>query len=276
MATSFESLRAAFHQVELYGGPAPGPDGITVDSLSHKEWWKILRSISKELKRGAWRPGPLRAVEILKATGTRVLRIENASDRIVARALLNVAGRLTDPNLSRNSFGYRPGLSPWHALAAAKAQAEAERKLLWRKRDIAGAYDVLPRNFLAELVRNSLINEDLASLVNLFVERPGTQWEKRGVGVPQGSSLSPWLLNLFMDSALDKPYEEERLPCAMKRFADDHLLIANRPEELEDAAAFMDEALGAHNVAFKEEKEESGDLALGEGVSYLGLDAYFE
>jgi len=273
---SFANQRAAFHYLEAFGGKAPGPDGIRYKSLSHQQWWHRMNENVQLCEGGVYPWGPMRSVEIPKGLGTRTLHLENTRDRVVGRSVLTVVSPLTDVGFSEMSYGYRPGRSPWDALAMAKVVAEEENKLIWRKRDITGAYDNVPRQALIDLVYERIPNRDLARLIVSAIERAGTEWAGKGVSIPQGTSLSPWLLNLFLDAVVDKPYEREGFPCVMQRFADDHLLLANRPDDAAEALAFMDGALGRHDMKFKADKDDDGDLALGEAVNYLGLEAYWE
>ena len=75
---------------------------------------------------GSYFPGPVRAVEIPKKGGTRVLGIPNIVDRVAQ----TVAVMALEPDVEKvfheDSYGYRPGRSPQDAVAAC-------RKRCWEK-----------------------------------------------------------------------------------------------------------------------------------------------
>src|SRR5664279_2880519 len=91
---------------------------------------------------GSYFPGPVRAVEIPKKGGVRVLGIPNVVDRIAQ----SVAVLALEPNVEKvfhdDSYGYRPGRSPVDAVRVC-------RERCWRKDwivdlDVKAFFDSVP------------------------------------------------------------------------------------------------------------------------------------
>lgn len=143
-------------------------------------------------------------MEIPKASGgVRVLGVPSLADRIVERALLQVVDAVIDPLLLPWSFAYRRGLGVRDALAAlAEARDEG---LPWVARaDIDDCFDNIPQWKVMRRVRETMGDERVVHLVGLLLNRPvaGTRRARsdRGLGLHQGSPVSPVLSNLYLDA----------------------------------------------------------------------------
>ena len=114
----------AWLKVKKKGGAA-GADGVTIGQFEERlkdNLYKLWNRMSS----GSYFPGPVRAVEIPKKGGTRVLGIPNIVDRVAQ----TVAVMTLEPDVEKvfheDSYGYRPGRSPEDAVAAC-------RKRCWEK-----------------------------------------------------------------------------------------------------------------------------------------------
>ena len=116
---SRSNLVRALRRVERNGG-APGIDGMSTEELRpwlHRHWPEIRRS----LEAGAYRPQPVRRVEIPKPSGgERMLGVPTALDRLIQQALLQVLTPVFDPHFHDSSFGFRPGRSAHQAVERAR------------------------------------------------------------------------------------------------------------------------------------------------------------
>src|SRR5258708_40158404 len=108
----------AWLKVKKNGGAA-GADGVTVKQFEERlkdNLYKLWNRMSS----GSYFPGPVRAVEIPKKGGTRVLGIPN----VVDRGAQTVAVLALEPEVEKvfhdDSYGYRPGRSPLDAIAACR------------------------------------------------------------------------------------------------------------------------------------------------------------
>src|ERR1700704_5210567 len=114
-----ENLKKALRRVKANKG-SPGVDGMTVEQLPDylRAHWPQHRD---ELRRGTYKPSPVRRVEIPKPDGgVRKLGVPTALDRFVQQAVLQVLQPIFDPTFSDHSYGFRPGRSAHQAVAAAQ------------------------------------------------------------------------------------------------------------------------------------------------------------
>lgn len=88
---------AAWLKVKSNGGAA-GADGVTIEQFEARLADNLYR-LWNRMTSGSYFPGPVRAVEIPKKGGTRVLGIPNVSDRVAQTA----AVLALEPNVERCS-----------------------------------------------------------------------------------------------------------------------------------------------------------------------------
>lgn len=197
-----QALLDAWHEVRdaalADGKPDQQVDAFEVDAA------RKISALADELAEGAWQPDPVYRVEIPKSRGGfRVLGVPSLADRIVERALLRVIDPVIDPLLLPWSFAYRRGLGVKDALAAlAEARDEG---LPWVARaDIDDCFPSIPRWEVMRRVRETIGDERIVHLVGLLLDRPvaGTRQARadRGLGLHQGSPVSPVLSNLYLDA----------------------------------------------------------------------------
>jgi hypothetical protein len=194
-AVDSRSLRRALAYLAAEGGSAPGPNGLTLDELDHLERWELARALAESIRTGRYRPGPHREVQISKGLGRgkRTIKVRNVEDRVVERAIVQVVQPFMAPKFAPASFGYRPGRGREHALAYAEAMAVATGSWAWVLDDVQDAFDNVPQGRLLDIVRMRLLAADIVELVRVVVGGKGSK------GIRQGSSLSPFLLNLYLD-----------------------------------------------------------------------------
>ena len=97
-----ENLKEALKRVKANRG-SPGVDGMTVHVLSDylKEHWPAIR---EQLLKGAYKPQPVRRVEIPKPDGgVRKLGIPTVLDRFIQQAVMQVVQRRWDRTFSEPS-----------------------------------------------------------------------------------------------------------------------------------------------------------------------------
>jgi len=95
---------AAWLKVKSNGGAA-GADGVTIEQFEERLKDNLYR-LWNRMASGSYFPGPVRAVEIPKKGGTRVLGIPNVIDRVAQTA----AALVLEPSVERvfhnDSYGY--------------------------------------------------------------------------------------------------------------------------------------------------------------------------
>jgi retron-type reverse transcriptase len=228
-AADSRNLRCSIDYLAAEGGNAPGPNGMTLDELDGSERWELARALGEAIRTGRYRPGPHREVRIPKGSGRglRTLRIRNVEDRVVERGIVQVVQPYLDPTFAPGSFGFRPGRGREHALAHAEAIAVATGAWFWVFEDVKDAFEHVPLGRLLDIVRLRLAAGDIVELIRVVTDNGAT------AGIRQGSSLSPLLLNVYLDHTLDRPWAKRQPATPLIRVADDLLVLTRNRTEAE-------------------------------------------
>jgi retron-type reverse transcriptase len=148
-------------------------------------------------------PHPVIRVEMAKpGGGVRKLAVPGLIDRIAERALLAELNAFVDPLLLPWCFAYRHGLGIRDALASLAEARDAGAAWVGR-RDIDDCFDRIPRWEVLRRLRDVVADEAAVDLVRRFMDRPvigeHVPHAEHGLGLHQGSPLSPLLCNLYLD-----------------------------------------------------------------------------
>jgi RNA-directed DNA polymerase len=209
----------AIEKVESNKGAA-GVDAMPVEALREyvEEHWSKLE---EELLSGAYKPQPVRRVEIPKAGGgKRKLGIPTVVDRMIQQAILQVLQPEWDATFSEHSYGFRPGRTAHQAIAEAQKYI-AEGYDVVVDIDLEKFFDRVNHDVLMSRVARRVSDKRLLKLIRGYLEsgvmENGVEsWSEEGT--PQGGPLSPLLSNLLLDE-LDQ--ELERRGHRFCRYADD-------------------------------------------------------
>ena len=128
------------------------------------------------------------------------------------------------PSLSQ--YGYRPGKSAHDALAVCRERCW---KFDWAiDLDVQKFFDEVPWDLVVRAVEAVTDCRWVLLYVKRWLqaplERPGGTLQKRTRGTPQGSAISPTLVNLFMNYAFDQWMVRSYPACPFERFADDAIV----------------------------------------------------
>jgi len=241
----------AWLKVKRNGGAA-GADGVTIEQFEQRLKDNLYK-LWNRMTSGSYFPGPVRAVEIPKKGGVRVLGIPNVVDRIAQ----SVAVLALEPNVEKvfhdDSYGYRPGRSPVDAVRVC-------RQRCWRKDwivdlDVKAFFDSVPW----DLMLSALARHTDAKWVLLYVERwlkapmlmPDGTMLARTKGTPQGGPVSPLIANVFLHYGLDMWLTREFPAVTFERFADDaviHCVTERQARQVREAVGrrFADIGLEVH------------------------------
>lgn len=213
------NMKKALARVRSNAG-ASGVDGMTVTELPEylREHWPSLKT---QLLEGAYRPQPVRRVEIPKpGGGKRMLGIPTALDRLIQQAVLQVLQPLWDPTFSDHSYGFRPGRKAHQAVARAQGYVgEGHRWVV--DIDLESFFDRVNHDRLMARMAERVEDKRLLKLTRAFLTAgvmEGGLVRPLDEGTPQGGPLSPLLSNLVLDE-LDR--ELERRGHRFVRYADD-------------------------------------------------------
>lgn len=220
-----------------------------------------LSNLRRSLLEQSWRPGPVVSFEL--GPERRVLRVSQVPDRLVERALAAVLAPILDEGFSPYSFGFRRGLGVADA-ASALSQAGASGAQFVLRTDIARAFDEVPRAAVLELLAARIADSRVVGMVALLLERLDDSGAD-GVGIAQGSSISPLLLNLYLDQ-LDRHLL--RLGYLPIHYADDYAIPVPDAEAglalVDDLSALVTE------LGLRLNDDKTDIVAFADGVEFLG------
>jgi len=144
---------------------------------------------------GTYKPKPVLAVEIPKASGggVRRLGIPTVVDRFIQQAILQVMIPIFDPTFSEASYGYRPGRSAQQAVKAGRDHVEAGHRWVVDM-DIEKFFDQVNHDVLMSRVARRIEDKRFLKLIRAYLNA-GIMVEgvvqSREEGTPQGGPLTP-------------------------------------------------------------------------------------
>ncbi|WP_052914180.1 MULTISPECIES: CRISPR-associated endonuclease Cas1 [Protofrankia] len=228
-----------------------------------------LDELGTVLAAGEWQASPVRRVDLPKPSGgVRVLGVPRLVDRIVERALLRVLDPVIDPLLLPWSFAYRRGLGARDALAAL---AEArDSGMTWVARsDIRDCFPSIPQWEVLRRLREVVDDERIIHLVGVLLDRPvaggRTDPKNRGLGLHQGSALSPLLSNLYLNA-----FDRAMLRAGFRviRYSDDFAIPTTGRVAAEQALVSASTEL--EDLRLEINSGKSHVVSFDEGVRFLG------
>jgi CRISPR-associated protein Cas1 len=176
-----------------------------------------ISALAEELADGSFTPSPVIRIEIAKPSGgARILGVPLLIDIIVERALLAELDAVIDPILLPWSFAYRRGLGVRDAIAALVEARDAGAAWVARA-DIEDCFANIPRWEILRRFRAVITDSAAVDLVGRLMDRPvagrRVSRDDRGLGLHQGSALSPLLCNLYLSTRVRQGDAGRRLPC---------------------------------------------------------------
>jgi RNA-directed DNA polymerase len=264
-----QTLQVAWQKVAANKGAA-GVDGQSIERFGHKASI-YLEELSESLKTGAYRPQPVKRVEIPKAGGkTRPLGIPVVKDRIVQTALKMVIEPIFEKEFEESSYGFRPRRGCKDALR------EVERLIKDGfthvvDADLTSYFDTIPHKRLMALVKRRISDGRLLELIGGYLRQEVVSELKRWTpvgGTPQGAVISPILANLYL-------HPLDRLMRAkghhMVRYADDFVVMCPSARAAQAALGEIRAWVSANGLILHPDKTHVGDCSTpGQGFEFLG------
>jgi len=228
----------AWLKVRRNGGAA-GVDGVTIQQFE-EDVKSNLYKLWNRMSSGSYFPGPVRAVEIPKKGGTRVLGIPNVIDRVAQ----TVVALMLEPNVERvfhnDSYGYRPGRSPVDAVRVCRERCFKKDWVV--DLDVKAFFDSVSW----ELMLKAVARHTDQKWVLMYVERwlrasmqmPDGTNIARVKGTPQGGPISPLIANIFLHYGFDLWMNRKFPGVQFERFADDvvvHCVTESQARYVRDA-----------------------------------------
>lgn len=200
---SKQLIWAAWLKVKGNGGAARA-DGVTIEQFEERLADNLYR-LWNRMSSGSYFPGPVRAVEIPKKGGARILGIPNVVDRVAQTAAVLVLEPEVEQVFHDDSYGYRPGRSPVDAVRVCRQRCFTKDWVV--DLDVKAFFDSVPWDLMLKAVARHVTQQ----WVLLYVERwlkapmlmPDGTLTHRTKGTPQGGPISPLIANIFLHYGFD-------------------------------------------------------------------------
>ena len=259
----FENMKEAWLETRRHG-QAAGVDHWRV-SRFQRHWEHHLRTLIDDVRSNRYKPRPLRVFYIPKRHGgRRRLGIPTVRDRVLQRATLQVLGPKLDRKFLSCSYGYRPGRSLFHAVAAILKYRD--RKLTWvLDADIDDFFSSVDLALLQGLIAQNVRDPQVLHLLQLWLD-VGMVDRRRKKGLAQGMPVSPLLSNLYLH---EMDWQLVRNRWALVRYADDFIVLTYSRAEAERCQGIVADILAELKLRFEEEKTRI--TSFDEGFEFLGV-----
>jgi RNA-directed DNA polymerase len=237
----------AYLKVKANGGAA-GVDRQSMAQFEQDLKGNLYR-LWNRMSSGSYFPPPVRAVEIPKKGGTRILGVPTIADRIAQTVVAMYLEPKVEPVFHPDSYGYRPGRSALDAVSVC-------RQRCWRTDwvidlDIKGFFDNLDHGLVLKAVAHHTDQRWILLYAQRWLVAPLQRQDgtlvARDRGSPQGSAISPLLANLFMHYAFDTWMARTFPTIRFERYCDDvvvHCISERQARLVRDAVATRLEQCG--------------------------------
>lgn len=264
-----DTLQGAWEKVARNRGAA-GVDGQSAEKFAARAE-TYLQELEQSLKQGAYRPQPVKRVEIAKGPGqTRPLGIPAVKDRIVQTALKRVIEPIFEREFHDGSYGFRPGRGCKAALREVDRQLK-EGYTHVVDADLKSYFDSIPHDKLLARVEERISDGRILDLIRGYLEQDVMKGLERWTptaGTPQGAVISPLLANIYLHPL------DERMAAQgyrMVRYADDFVVLCRTADEARQALAEIRAWVEGNGLTLHPDKTRVGDcLETGQGFDFLG------
>jgi group II intron reverse transcriptase/maturase len=259
---AIDTLRAAFYNLER--DAAPGVDGETWEHYS-QDLEAHLAELSDRVRRGAYRPQPVRRVYIPKrgdAKQQRPIGVTAVEDKIVQRATVAVLNAVYEPEFAGFSYGARPGRNAHQALVALDQAIEKKRVKWVLDADLREFFGSLEHGQLIRFVEHRIGDRRVVRLIRQWLAAgvlEGGAWTPSESGTPQGGSISPLAANLYLHYVFDLWAQrwrrtEARGDVVIVRYVDDFIVGFQHRTEAEQFLSVLRERLGQFGLTLHPNK----------------------
>jgi len=268
-----EKLTALWHHVydaerlheaylRLGRDAASGIDGVTWRQYGENLQGNLL-DLSERLRRGAYRPQPVRRVFLPKTDGgQRPIGVPTLEDKLVQRAATEVLSTIYETEFLPMSYGFRPGRSQHHALDALAVGIRRERVNFVLDADLRGFFDTIDPEWMCRFIEHRIADQRVTTHIRKWMSAgvlQDGQFQASDRGVPQGGSISPLLANIYLHYVFDlwvQQWKRRRATGDMLavRYADDFIVGFQQVEDAEQFLAQLRERLTTFGLELHPDK----------------------
>jgi len=262
---------------------APGVDGQTFDDIESYGRERWLGELAQALKEQSYRPQAIKRVYIPKPNGKlRPLGLPALRDRVCMMAMVLILEPIFEADLPSEQYGYRPGVSAHDALTSVRnGLCEGYPEVV--DADLSSYFDTLPHHELMLCVARRIGDRRILQLIKSWLECAVEETDERGrkrrttinrdqgMGIPQGSPLSPLRANLYMRRFIlgwKTCRATRQMDVKIVTYADD-LVILCRSGQAESALAEMRNLMTRLKLQVNEEKTRTCNIGR-EHFDFLG------
>ena len=259
---AIDTLRAAFQ--ELKRDAAAGVDGETWEHYG-QELEAKLAELSDRVRRGAYRPQPVRRVYLPKRGNTqqqRPIGVTALEDKLVQRATTMVLNAVYEPEFAGFSYGARPGRSAHQALAVLDHALHQKRVKWVLDADLRDFFGSLEHEWLIRFVEHRIGDKRVVRLIQQWLAAGVLEdgaWTPSETGTPQGGSISPLAANLYMHYVFDLWVQRWRRTVVrgdmiVVRYLDDFIVGFRYRDDAEQFVDALRERLGHYGLRLHPDK----------------------
>jgi len=256
------SLCRCYHKLD--GRKAIGADGVS-KIVYGENLQENVKELVEQMKRMAYRPGPVRQVLIPKEGkpgATRPLGISNFADKLVQKRMQEILDSVYEPIFLNCSYGFRQNRNCHDAIKSLRHYLDRNEVKIIIDVDLANFFGTIDHQLVEEMLRKKIKDTKfLRYIKRMFKAGMLTEGELRvsDEGVVQGSCASPIIANVFAHYVIDTWIEDTVKPFSagkveLFRYADDAVICCEYARDAMRIKEALGKRLAKYHLKLNEDK----------------------